>query len=284
MVKVSICIPAYNNARSVERLLESISRQDYTDYEIIITDDSGDEGIYELVKDRQDIRYYKNKKRLGATANWNEAIGKCNGEYVKIMHHDDWFSETSSLGKLVRMLDEHPEADMVFCGTKQVEEEKSYDRHISREDAELIREDYRNLYLGNTIGAPSATLYKRTAGSYDQNLTWLVDMEFYMNILRKAPALVYTEEPLISIGVSRDQLTEACIRNQKINIEEYGYIYNKYHLSGMKVCRNKLLRVFMDNNASYETAKGFGILLQEYIMARVVKWMGKVKWKLGIGR
>lgn len=282
MVKVSICIPAYNNVKSVERLLESISRQDYTDYEIIITDDSGDEGVYELVKDRQDIRYYKNAERLGATANWNEAMSRCDGEYVKIMHHDDWFSDTSSLGKLVRMLHEHPDADMVFCGTKQVEGEKSYDRHISCEDAERIRTDYRNLYLGNTIGAPSATLYRRTAGSYDESLTWLVDMEFYMNILKKTPALVYTEEPLISIGVSKDQLTEACIRNQKINIEEYGYIYNKYHLSEGKAYRDKLIRVLIDNNASYETAKGFDISWREYIRSKLVKWAGKVKWKLGI--
>lgn len=282
MVKVSICIPAYNNVESMERLLRSIWEQDYTDYEVIITDDSDDESIYELVRDRSQVQYYKNKNRLGSTANWNEAMSRSNGEYIKIIHHDDWFSEKSSLGKLVKMLEEHPEADLAFCGTRQVEENKSYERHISKKDVDLIRMNYRNLYLGNTIGAPSATIYRRSSGLYDENLVWLVDMEFYMGILKKAPLFIYTDDPLISIGVSKSQLTEECIKDQKINVEEYGYIYKKYRLDEEKIYRDKLIRVFIDNNAPYETAKNFDISLKEYCMGKLGKWMGKIKWKLGI--
>lgn len=284
MAKVSICIPAYNNAVAMKRLFESIAGQDYKDYEIIITDDSTDEKVYELVKDSPEIQYYRNDKRLGSTANWNEAMSKCSGEYVKIMHHDDWFTERDSLGKFVRLLTEHPEADIAFCGTRQVEGDKSYDRHISSADASLIKEDYRNLYLGNTIGAPSATIYKRSELTYDENLVWLVDMEFYMHILKKNPQFIYTNEPLISIGVSSTQLTEECIGDEKINVKEYGYIYKKYRLHEVKKYDDKLFQVFMDNNASYETAGDFAISRLAYRKGRLAKWMGKVKWKLGIRR
>lgn len=41
--KVSICIPCYQQAMDVRRLLDSILQQDYTDFEVILTDDSGDE-------------------------------------------------------------------------------------------------------------------------------------------------------------------------------------------------------------------------------------------------
>ena len=34
MAKVSICVPTYNNASEVERLLQSVHRQNYTDYEV----------------------------------------------------------------------------------------------------------------------------------------------------------------------------------------------------------------------------------------------------------
>lgn len=40
MCKVSICIPAYGNPEGIRRLLDSIAGQTYTDFEIIITDDS----------------------------------------------------------------------------------------------------------------------------------------------------------------------------------------------------------------------------------------------------
>lgn len=43
MVKVSICIPAYNNGQAVRRLLSSVEKQTFKDYEVIITDDSAGE-------------------------------------------------------------------------------------------------------------------------------------------------------------------------------------------------------------------------------------------------
>ena len=57
--KVSICIPAYNNAAEVKRLLESIRMQTFRDLEIILTDDSTNEEIAELIKSSgwDDIRY-----------------------------------------------------------------------------------------------------------------------------------------------------------------------------------------------------------------------------------
>ena len=282
MAKVSICIPSYNNVKAVERLMKSIAEQDYKDYEIIITDDSIDDQVYELVKDKPEVQYYKNEKRLGSTANWNESMRKSSGEYVKIMHHDDWFTDKGSLGKFVRLLAEHPEADLAFCGTRQVAVDQSYDRHISSAEAALIKEDYRNLYLGNTIGAPSATIYKKSVADYDENLVWLVDMEFYMHILKNNPQFVYTKKPLLSIGISSTQLTEECIGDEEINVREYGYIYKKYCLHEVKEYSDKLFQVFMDNNASYENAKDFAISRLTYTRGRLAKWMGKVKWKLGI--
>ena len=50
MAKVSICVPTYNNASEVERLLQSVHRQNYTDYEVNISDDSTNEETAELIE------------------------------------------------------------------------------------------------------------------------------------------------------------------------------------------------------------------------------------------
>lgn len=46
--KVSICIPCYNNAAEVKRLLDSIYCQDYTDFEVNISDDSTENATEDL--------------------------------------------------------------------------------------------------------------------------------------------------------------------------------------------------------------------------------------------
>lgn len=99
--KVSICIPAYNNVNEVKRLLESIFLQSFKNYEIILTDDSTNNEISELIEQmgRQKIRYIHNPKPLGHIFNWNRALSEAKGEYIKIMFSDDWFTSSDSLEK-----------------------------------------------------------------------------------------------------------------------------------------------------------------------------------------
>ncbi len=293
MVKVSICIPAFNNAQAVRRLLESVEKQDFKDYEVIITDDSGGDEIKRLAEAKEYIKYYKNEKPLGAAANWNAAVAKGNGEYVKIMHHDDWFTRKESLREFVDMLDRHPEADLAFSGSRQAEEERSYDRYIASEDAASIQSDYRNLFLGNTIGAPSAVIVRRAAlgldgkkgGAecaivYDEKLKWLVDMDYYMNLLKRNPRFVFTKEPLVSIGISGAQLTEDCRDDKELNAFEYGYIYEKYRLGTLPECRRKLTHILAEAGKSAKEAAAFGIGGKEYGIELGRKLLSKIQWKL----
>lgn len=285
MVKVSICIPAYNNEQALRRLLESVEKQTFQDYEVIITDDSDSEGVRKLAEEKPYVRYYKNKVRLGSTANWNEAVGKGTGEYIKIMHHDDWFTGADSLQSFVTMMEQHPEADLVFSGTMQCGDNTP--RHISGEDAGLIREDYRNLFLGNTIGSPSAVMVRRkdkkaassTEINYDEKLKWLVDMEYYMQILKENPEFAYTDEPLVSIGIGETQLTEECRDDVELNVFEYGYIYDKYRLETEKRYRKKLQRLYADAGMDYTEARKHGITKNEYRFTRIKKFASCVKWK-----
>ena len=65
---ISICIPAYKHIDYVERLLTSLLDQTFTDFEVIITDDSPDESVSNLVTDysnRLNLHYFKNTKALG---------------------------------------------------------------------------------------------------------------------------------------------------------------------------------------------------------------------------
>src|SRR5439155_18647369 len=83
---VSICIPAYKRVEFLKRLLESISIQSFKDFEVIITDDSPTNEVYELsqaYKDKFTLFYSKNAVAVGTPENWNEAIRHAKGEWIK---------------------------------------------------------------------------------------------------------------------------------------------------------------------------------------------------------
>ncbi|HUZ60328.1 MAG TPA: glycosyltransferase, partial [Hanamia sp.] len=88
MPLISICIPAYKHVDYLKKLLDSVSIQTFKDFEVVITDDSPDDGVKQLLETfptTNNIRYYKNSKALGTPENWNEAIRKSEGTWIKLM-------------------------------------------------------------------------------------------------------------------------------------------------------------------------------------------------------
>lgn len=233
MGKAAICIPAYNNLHSLKRLLESIRIQNYKDYCVVITDDSTDNEIQQFVENykKLDILYYKNEKNLGPTKNTNHCIKMAQQnepEYIKIMHHDDYFTFNNSLEKMVTLIEKHPEVDIAFSGTNEVGVDFSYSRSITEEQREKIQNDYRNIFLENCIGAPSATIVRNNHIFLDDNMIWQVDSEWYFRILRNNDLFNYTTEPLVAIGRGETQVTQNCISNTGLKLAESYYFFSKH--------------------------------------------------------
>lgn len=249
-VKVSICIPTYNNVDEVERLLRSIYMQTYTDFDVHISDDSTNDEIEQLViASYPQVDYRHNEKPFGHIFNWNEAIHMGNGEYIKVMFSDDWFTDEESLGFFVSMLDEHPKAKMAFCGSRQVQLETGswYDRCADEAFIARLRKDYRLLFLGNQIGAPSAVIY-RAGGKkafFDEKSNWASDLYLYFDLLSDEAEFAYTTKPLVSIGVHEKQYTESFSEKDERIYQDYKYMFQKYNLVQKEECRHFFLKKYM---------------------------------------
>ena len=67
----SICIPAYNSVELLNKLLQSIFKQTFTNFEIIISDDSTNKEVRDFCKTLNDdrIAYYKHKSVINYAKN-----------------------------------------------------------------------------------------------------------------------------------------------------------------------------------------------------------------------
>ncbi len=96
---LSICIPAYNRPEWLKRALTSITTINPAfcqEVEIIVSDDSSDSVCGKIAQailnDWQGKGTYKaNHPRLGMAENWNHAIELASGEYIVVLHDDDFF-------------------------------------------------------------------------------------------------------------------------------------------------------------------------------------------------
>lgn len=235
-MKVSICVPTYKQIVYLQKNLESILIQDYNDYEVIVTDDTQDDTVKDFVESFQDrfegkLKYYKNAVSLGSPENWNEAVRKSMGEYIKILHHDDWFTDENSLYEFVKMLDDNPNCNFAFSGAVAVNirGNKTWIHSATHQQIEILQSDPCILFFGNFIGPPSSTIYRRSGNIlYDKNLKWVVDFEFYISNLIENGSFVFNGKPLItSISGANHSVTNVCENNKNIEIPEYIYLFQK---------------------------------------------------------
>lgn len=267
--KVSICIPAYNQPESLRRALFSALNQDFEDAEIVITDDTSDDSIENIINNihaTEKIRYYKNASRKGTPGNWNQAIKLASGEYIKILHHDDWFSSASSLGKFVDLLEKNPDTDLAFCSSLNINPAgQMVNLHQPPESViKNITRDPTLLFLGNQIGSPSATIFRKQDHlEFDENLKFDVDIDFYIRLLTTNPKLAYTKENLINITAGSQNQVTAQFKWNGLEVFERFYLY--YRLPEKSYRPNyQRLRVLWDlctkyNISNEKSLREFGI-------------------------
>ena len=112
---VSIIIPIFNGAKTINKSLDSLLKQDYIEknfnsVEIIIINDNSTDNSFSLVKDYFHDKTIKNKilsnkKNLGLAANYNKGIEISRGDYVITMHQDVILKE-NALTQLLSAIDE----------------------------------------------------------------------------------------------------------------------------------------------------------------------------------
>ena len=100
---VTVVVPVFNRARSVDRAIGSIFGQDLESFEIVVVDDGSTDGLEaSLTKWGSDrLHYVRHDRNLGASAARNTGIRAARGRYVAFLDSDDeWLP-----GKLARQLD-----------------------------------------------------------------------------------------------------------------------------------------------------------------------------------
>lgn len=252
---ISICIPAYKSPEYLERLLHSIAAQTFHSFEVIVTDDSPDNSVFTVCsryRDQMTIHYNRNPVALGTPANWNAALELARGEWIKIMHDDDWFYDADSLGHFAAAASEE-KGDFIFSAYSNVTLSSMKEQLVRPNGLRLaqFRREPASLLSRNVVGPPSVVLHRNDKKVwYDPQFKWLVDIDFYLHRLATGSRVHFIDLPLIKVGVGAEQVTAYC-REPEVEIPEHLYFLEK---NG-----NNLLRHPMVYDAYWRMLRNFNI-------------------------
>ena len=123
---VTIAIPTYNRPGLLKRALASVAALNYSNLEILVSDDCSPEGetknvVMEAQKRDQRIRYFRQKRNLKYEANFDFLLTEAVGEYIMWLSDDDML-QPDAIQKMVGAMEDNPRAIVCGCDVQFIDE------------------------------------------------------------------------------------------------------------------------------------------------------------------
>ena len=122
-IKYSIVIPTYNRAYCIEDTIESILRQNYNNYEIIIIDDNSNDGTENVISKYENIVYKKLKNNGGPNIARNIGAEISKGDWLIFLDSDDLLIDRAL--KKINLIIFEEKCDLLFVPCESVDGNKT---------------------------------------------------------------------------------------------------------------------------------------------------------------
>lgn len=268
---ISVILPTYNRADIISKSVNSVLKQTYTDFELLVIDDGSNDNTEEIIKKFNDrrIRYIKNDTdKHGPAVARNIGIRECVGEYIAFNDSDDEWYEYK-LEKQLNFLKEK-NADIIFCvmhkkgkGKEQLIPDKNFSQNKCTVE---------NILKGSFTGTPA--LFGKAkclkGDLFDEKINSNEDWELVIRLIQRYK-VIYQNEKLVEVSVTDNSVSTDCAAA----IASMEYILSKHNDLYLQ---NKRSRKRMENAIKYHRVLLEDLTLQKKIrngnnIKNYVKWL-----------
>ena len=227
--KFSICIPVWEQhgfgIQYLKDLIHSIQIQSFQNLEIVISDHSQNDEIYEFIFDENhsgliEYKYIRNLSDRGnGVANLNQALIRASGEIIKIMFQDDFMFDRRCLEKFDKVF-QNEETKWAVCGCNHTRDGVNFERFMVPSWNDKLLEGM------NTISSPSVLAFRNeNIELFDENLTMLMDTAYYYRLGQRYGLPHVIEDCLVTNRCHENQISSRYSGNLE---EEIRYCKEKY--------------------------------------------------------
>ena len=225
--KLSVCIPAHDmnglGATYLEESFHTLENQKLTDFEVIVSDQSDNNDVFELCKawcKRLTLHHYWNHDgKRQASTNINYALGKARGAVYKVLFQDDFILSKTVLQDIVDAF-EREDAMWLLKGSGVTRDGQIIERP-------MVPRLTPRLHFGkNTVSSPSVLAFRASSEHFfDENLIWLMDVELYTRLWKDYGDPIILPDTLIANRLHADQVSQKVDRS--IQKRELDYVLRK---------------------------------------------------------
>lgn len=217
MPRFSVVIPLYNKAAYIQKTLDSVLAQEFTDFEVIVVDDGSTDNGGKIIKSVKDSRInYFYQENQGVSKARNKAIELASGEYLALLDADDLWN-THHLKIIDQLIIEHPKQKVFATGIRIQDQygtqEAKYD--LIDPDKKVI-DFFKNSLAAPILSGSTTVLHAsipKEIGYFDETILSSEDTDYWIRIGLKYP-VVFTLKPTATYTFVIDSLS-----NDKYNFK-----------------------------------------------------------------
>ena len=221
---VSIIMAAYNSEKTILQSVESVIRQTYQNWELIIVDDCSTDNTFDCIqklskKDKR-IRVIQNKMNKGVSYTRKHGLLESKGKWIAILDSDDiWVKD--KLEKQI-LIQREKNADLIYTGSGFID---TYG-HLLNWNLHVPSElSYNKLLKQNLISNSSALVRKQLYSTfYAEGDNMHEDFALWLSILKTGIIAYGIDEPLLIYRLDKHSKSGNKIKAAKMNWKTYRYV------------------------------------------------------------
>jgi len=195
--RVSVVIPAYNAASTIEETLASVFRQTVPDVEVVVVDDgSTDQTASVLARYGDRIRVLNKVNEGRPAAARNAGVRAARGHYIAFLDADDLWAE-EKLALQIAVLDQDPALGLVYTADTTIDA-RGTELSVNPCLPDARGRIYELLSVRNVMVGSSVMIRRQAfdeAGGFDEDLTSVENWDLWIRIARRW-AIEYIDQPL----------------------------------------------------------------------------------------
>jgi len=209
MPKVSVIIPAYNQAKYLRDAIDSVLNQTFQDLELIIVDDGSTDETRDIVSSYNHNKItYIYQENQGLSSARNTGIKSSNGSYLAFLDSDDLFLPNIIEDQIIA-LHNQPTLKVVLCGWNYIDEHGSVIISVIPWE-KYPNPDLESLLIGMPY-VPTGTLFRRDCfegiGLFDETLTGGEDWDLFIRLASTNNLMAWTKGILCNYRIHSSNMT-----------------------------------------------------------------------------
>lgn len=271
---ISVVIPLFNKEKSISNTINSVLRQDFSDFEIVVVDDGSTDGSVAIVEAMNDPRIRLIKQENGGPSKARNTGVKCaKGDWIVMLDADDELLPNALNTFLITILN-HPEVDIIDANKYTL---IGKTKQIAFHPIEgYVKNPFKEWFLGRISPGNGASAFKRSflvKHLFDEHIRRFEDAALLM---KQFPfAKVYSLK--VPTLLFNRNFAEASRPRKNVKEDYFAYLDFKKGGFWQKMC---MYRIFLGEREYYPeySKEKYGKMYRRYdwlLIYKLLNWYSK---------